>query len=119
MLFCVLTDHNGRLQLEPAKGQNGVSAPLPARRNLGTLRSSPTSTATAPAPAPAPALAGPTPQEVALQVHKRLLPDLRHNATAFEAMAVLLDYTTTKVRLKLEYPVPGHKRQQFFIFLKS
>ncbi|KAE8751929.1 hypothetical protein FOCC_FOCC001406 [Frankliniella occidentalis] len=59
--------------------QNGVSAaPLPARRNLtGSLR-----------PSPAAAPQGPSPQEVAAELRKRLLPDLRHNAAAFEAMAL-------------------------------
>ncbi|KAJ1519523.1 hypothetical protein ONE63_004805 [Megalurothrips usitatus] len=44
-----------------------------------------------------PAPPTPTPQEVAAEVRKRLLPDLRHNAAAVEAMAVLLDYTTNKL----------------------
>ncbi len=86
LFFSVFADHNGRL--EPKQGQqNGVSAaPLPARRSLGAgLR-------------PSPQPQAPSPQEVAAELRKRLLPDLRHNAAAFEAMAVLLDYTTTKVR---------------------
>lgn len=72
--------------------QNGVSAvPMPARRTLG-LRHAPGS------PAQQGKGTSPSPQEVAAEVRRRLLPDLRHNAAAFEAMAVLLDYTTTKVR---------------------
>ncbi|KAK3909115.1 Microtubule-associated tumor suppressor candidate 2 [Frankliniella fusca] len=84
--------HNGRLEpVAKQTQQNGVSAaPLPARRGLaGGLRSSPQPQS--------PPVQGPTPQEVAAELRKRLLPDLRHNAAAFEAMAVLLDYTTTKL----------------------